>query len=67
MSEATTLSPLSGLIFGEHDKKGLALEKYRPFPVRGSAAQRDLGPEGTEPHGNEETRLSESPPAQKAA
>ena len=30
----------------ERDKEGLRLEKYRPFPSRGHAAERDPGSEG---------------------
>ena len=60
-------SVLAGLMVEESDKRGLRLRKFKPFPVGGAAAQCDLGPEGTEPPENEQTRLSESPHGRKAA
>ncbi len=61
------VSVMAGLMVEESDKGGLKLRKYRPFPGGGRATQRDLGSEGTHPPENEETRLSESPPDEKAA
>ena len=58
---------LAGLMVEESDKRGLRLRKFKPFPVGGAAIQRDLESEGTEPPENEVTRLSESPPDEKAA
>ena len=61
------VSVMPGLTVIERDKDGLRLEKYRPFSGRGVVTQRDPASEGTEPPDNEETRLSESPPDEKAA
>ena len=61
------VSVLAGLIVSERDTKGLALEIYRPFPVRGVPKESDLAPEGRQTAEKAETRLSESPPGRKAA
>ena len=39
---ADRVATLVGLTVTERDKDGLRLEKYRPFPSRGQAQERDL-------------------------
>ena len=41
-SLAGRVATLAGLTITERDKDGLRLEKYRPFPPRGRAQERDL-------------------------
>ncbi len=58
---------MAGLAISERDGRGLRCEKYRPFPVRGQPAQRDLGSEGTRTPDSEEKRVPDSTAHQKAA
>jgi len=42
------VSVMAQLIVTERDNRGLRLEKFRRFPVRGRAVERDAGPPGTQ-------------------
>ena len=61
------VSKMAKLTVTERDKKGLTLEPYRPFPVRGRPTDGDLGPEGTQTPDEAEKRVSDSTGREKAA
>ncbi len=58
---------MAKLTVTERDKKGLTLEPYRPFPVRGRLTDGDLGSEGAQVPEKAEKRPSDSPAREEAA
>ena len=57
----------AGLAISERDGRGLRLEKYRPFPVRGQLADAHEGLQGSPAPETVETRLASHRDGAKAA
>ena len=61
------VSTLAGLAISERDGRGLRLEKYRPFRVRGRPTDAQVAPLGSPAPESEEKRTSDSTAHEKAA
>ncbi len=57
----------AGLAISERDDRGLRMEKYRPFPVRGRPTDAQVAPLGSPAPGSEEMSASDSTVHEKAA
>ncbi len=57
----------AGLAISERDGRGLRLEKYRPFPVRGRLTEAQVAPLGSLAPETVETRLASHRAGAKAA
>ncbi len=57
----------AGLAISERDGRGLRLEKYRPFRVRGRPTDAQVAPLGSPAPEDEETRVPDSTAHEKAA
>ncbi len=57
----------AGLAISERDDRGLRMEKYRPFPVRGQLADAHEGLQGSPAPESEEMPASDSTVRDKAA
>ncbi len=57
----------AGLAISERDDRGLRLEKYRPFPVRGRFTDAQVAPLGIQAPESEEMRASDSTVHEEAA
>ncbi len=57
----------AGLAISERDDRGLRMEKFRPFPVRGRPTDAQVTPLGSPAPEDEEMRASDSTAHEKAA
>ncbi len=57
----------AGLAISERDGRGLRMEKFRPFPVRGRPTDAQVAPLGSPVPEDEEMRASDSTAHEKAA
>ncbi len=66
-SMCAVVNVAAGLAVSERDDRGLRLEKYRPFPVRGRLADAHEGLQGSPAPETVETRLASHRAGAKAA